>query len=136
MVDGWTDKKRRTLLNFLVNCPKGTMFVESIDASSHSKNAEKMFQLIDKFVERIGEVNVVQIVTDSAAANVLASLRIFFLEKKLLVSNIKRISYLKLFFFSLSWFGSNRKVCGGKVSKLVLDTMCCPLLGLDVGRHF
>ncbi|RWR88718.1 hypothetical protein CKAN_01775400 [Cinnamomum micranthum f. kanehirae] len=50
----------------------GTMFVESIDASSYSKDAEKMFQLIEKFVERIGEANVVQIVTDSAAANVLA----------------------------------------------------------------
>ncbi|RWR92200.1 hypothetical protein CKAN_02140800 [Cinnamomum micranthum f. kanehirae] len=72
MMDGWTDKKGRTLLNFLVNCPKGTMFVESIDASSYSKDAENMFQLIEKFVERIGEANVVQIVTDSAAANVLA----------------------------------------------------------------
>ncbi|RWR85049.1 hypothetical protein CKAN_01389100 [Cinnamomum micranthum f. kanehirae] len=72
MMDGWTDKKGRTLLNFLVNCPKGTMFVESIDASSYSKDVEKMFQLIEKFVERIGEANVVQIVTDSAAANVLA----------------------------------------------------------------
>ncbi|RWR93420.1 LOW QUALITY PROTEIN: hypothetical protein CKAN_02266900 [Cinnamomum micranthum f. kanehirae] len=70
MMDGWTDKKGRTLFNFLVNCPKGTMFVESIDASSYSKDAEKMFQLIEKFVERIGEANV--IVTDSAAANVLA----------------------------------------------------------------
>ena len=72
MVDGWTDKKGRTLLNFLVNCPKGTMFVESIDASSYSKDAEKLFQLIGKFVEQIGEVNVVQIVTNSTAANVLA----------------------------------------------------------------
>ncbi|RWR90850.1 hypothetical protein CKAN_01997200 [Cinnamomum micranthum f. kanehirae] len=71
MMDGWTDKKGRTLLNFLVNCPKGTMFVESIDASSYSKDAEKMFQLIDKFVEHIVKVNVVQIVTDSAATNVL-----------------------------------------------------------------
>ena len=47
MVDGWTDKKGSTLLNFLVNCLKGTMFVESIDASSYSKDAEKMFKLID-----------------------------------------------------------------------------------------
>ncbi|RWR97228.1 hypothetical protein CKAN_02665000 [Cinnamomum micranthum f. kanehirae] len=74
MVDGWTDKKTRTLLNFLVNCPEGTMFVESIDASSFSKDAEKMFQLIDKFVEPIGEANVAQIVTNSAATIVLAFL--------------------------------------------------------------
>ncbi|RWR88532.1 hypothetical protein CKAN_01754700 [Cinnamomum micranthum f. kanehirae] len=82
MVDGWTDKKGRTLLNFLVNCPKGTMFVESIDASRYSKDTEKTFQLIDKFVEHIGEVNVVQIVRDNVATNALA-----------------RGNYLKLFFF-------------------------------------
>ena len=26
MADGWTDRKRRTLINFLVYCPKGTIF--------------------------------------------------------------------------------------------------------------
>jgi len=26
MVDGWTDQKRRTLINFLVYCPEGTIF--------------------------------------------------------------------------------------------------------------
>jgi hypothetical protein len=26
MADGWTDQKRRTLINFLVYCPKGTVF--------------------------------------------------------------------------------------------------------------
>ncbi|GFY87437.1 hAT dimerization domain-containing protein [Actinidia rufa] len=36
MADGWTDGKGRTLINFLVNCPKGSMFIESIDASSYS----------------------------------------------------------------------------------------------------
>ncbi|XP_028085221.1 uncharacterized protein LOC114286269 [Camellia sinensis] len=72
MCDGWTDRKHRTLINFLVNCPRGTMFLESIDASSYSKDANKIFSLLDKFVDKIGEANVVQIVTDSAATNVLA----------------------------------------------------------------
>ena len=31
MSDGWTDRKERTLVNFLVNCSKGTMFMQSID---------------------------------------------------------------------------------------------------------
>ena len=48
------------------------MFIESVDASSLSKDANKMFELLDNFVERIGEANVVQVVTDSASANVLA----------------------------------------------------------------
>ncbi|XP_028118806.1 uncharacterized protein LOC114316345 [Camellia sinensis] len=72
MCDGWTDRKHRTLINFLVNCPRGTMFLESIDASSYSKDANKISNLLDKFVDKFGETNVVQIVTDSAAANVLA----------------------------------------------------------------
>ena len=48
------------------------MFIESIDASGYSKDGEKMYKLLDDFVERIGEKNVVQVVTDSATANVLA----------------------------------------------------------------
>ncbi|XP_042402842.1 uncharacterized protein LOC121992487 [Zingiber officinale] len=32
---------------------------------------ERIFQLLDRFVERVGEVNVVQVVTDSASNNVL-----------------------------------------------------------------
>ncbi|XP_028095639.1 uncharacterized protein LOC114295567 [Camellia sinensis] len=72
MCDGWTDKRNMTLLNFLVNCPRGTMFIESIDASSYSKDGNKMFNFLDKFVEKIGEANVIQVVTDSTTANVLA----------------------------------------------------------------
>ncbi|KAA0040972.1 uncharacterized protein E6C27_scaffold125G001750 [Cucumis melo var. makuwa] len=72
MADGWTDRRNRILINFLVNSPKGTMFIESIDASSYVKDGKKMFELLDNFVERIGEANVVQVVTDSALANVMA----------------------------------------------------------------
>ncbi|KAK3205333.1 hypothetical protein Dsin_019379 [Dipteronia sinensis] len=52
--DGWKDKREMTLINFLVNCPKGSMFIESDDASSYAKISEKMFELLSKFVERIG----------------------------------------------------------------------------------
>ncbi|XP_050940902.1 uncharacterized protein LOC127149443 [Cucumis melo] len=72
MADGWTNRRNRTLINFLVNSPKGTMFIESIDASSYVKDGKKMFELLDNFVERIGEANVVQVVTDSASTNVMA----------------------------------------------------------------
>ncbi|XVE61824.1 hypothetical protein DITRI_Ditri06bG0070300 [Diplodiscus trichospermus] len=77
MADGWTDKKNRTLINFLVNSPRGLVFLESIDASDYAKIGEKMFELFDKFVERVGEANVVQIVTDNASANVLAGKKLF-----------------------------------------------------------
>ncbi|CAN1215101.1 hypothetical protein LINPERPRIM_LOCUS59, partial [Linum perenne] len=41
---------------------------KSIDTSSFSKNAEKVFEMLDNVVEKVGEENVIQIVTDNAAA--------------------------------------------------------------------
>ena len=32
MSDGWTDKRNRTLINLLVSCLVGTMFLKSVDA--------------------------------------------------------------------------------------------------------
>ena len=33
MSDGWTNRRNKTLINFLVSCPKGTMFLKSIEHS-------------------------------------------------------------------------------------------------------
>ena len=65
MSDGWIDRKKRTLVNFLVNCLKGTMFMESIDASSMNKMGEKKFELLDKWVDQVDEENAVQVIIDS-----------------------------------------------------------------------
>ena len=76
MCDGWTDKCGRTLINFLVNNAKGTMFVELVDASSYAKDGKKMNDLLENFVEKVGRENVVQVITDSACANVYAGKRL------------------------------------------------------------
>lgn len=68
MSDGWTDGKQRSITNFLVNSPSGTVFVKSIDTSSFAKDAKKLFEMLDEVVEEVGEENVVQVITDSAAA--------------------------------------------------------------------
>eukprot|EP00253_Pinus_taeda_P036589 PITA_36589 len=52
MSDGWTDQKGRTLLNFLVSCPKGTMFIKSVDASHQIKDAKTLCDLLDAFILR------------------------------------------------------------------------------------
>ncbi|XP_042409955.1 uncharacterized protein LOC121999324 [Zingiber officinale] len=58
MADGWTDKRQRTLINFLVNSPKGSVFIESVDASDYAKTGENIFQLLDRFVEQdIGKLH-------------------------------------------------------------------------------
>ncbi|XP_075515497.1 uncharacterized protein LOC142550147 [Primulina tabacum] len=72
MADGWRDRNGRSLINFLVNTPKDNMFIESVDASSYSHTCEKMFELLDKFVQKVGADNIVQVVTDSASNNVYA----------------------------------------------------------------
>jgi hypothetical protein len=72
MSDGWTDRKGRSLLNFLVHCPRGTMFIKSIDASTHVKDATLLCELMDAFIQEIGMHNVVQIITDNATNYVAA----------------------------------------------------------------
>ncbi|RZB86398.1 hypothetical protein D0Y65_026454, partial [Glycine soja] len=62
----------RTLINFLVNCSLGTQFVKSVDASEYMKTSQKIFELLDSFVEEIGEKNVIQVVTDNGSNYVLA----------------------------------------------------------------
>ncbi|RVW17907.1 hypothetical protein CK203_093586 [Vitis vinifera] len=72
MSDGWTDRKERTLVNFLVNCSKRTMFMQSIDASSMIKMGEKTFELLDKWVEQVDEENVIQVITDNHSSYAMA----------------------------------------------------------------
>ena len=67
MSDGWTDKKRRCICNFLVNSPKGIVFLSSVDTFNMSKTADKVFEMLNAIVKRIGEENVIQVVTDNAA---------------------------------------------------------------------
>ncbi|CAN0906240.1 hypothetical protein LINGRAHAP2_LOCUS24137 [Linum grandiflorum] len=68
MSDGWTDKNRRSICNFLANSRKGTVFIDSIDTSEFSKNTAKVFEMIDNIVEKVGEKKVIQVVTDNASA--------------------------------------------------------------------
>nr|XP_025703529.1 uncharacterized protein LOC112805350 [Arachis hypogaea] len=72
MADGWTDRCRRTLINFLVYCPKGTVFLKSVDASHISKTVEALFKLLRDVVLFVGPENVVHVVTDNAANYVAA----------------------------------------------------------------
>ncbi|XP_076927199.1 uncharacterized protein LOC143590669 [Bidens hawaiensis] len=67
MSDFWTDGKGRCLINFLVNCPLGTIFLKSLDASEHVKNAELIVGMINEVIEDVGEANIVQLITDNGS---------------------------------------------------------------------
>ncbi|XP_050222226.2 uncharacterized protein LOC126672323 [Mercurialis annua] len=83
MSDRWTDKKSRSLTNFLVNSPSETVFLKSIDTFVVIKDAQKLFEMFDGLVEEIGQENVVQVVTDSASAYVKAGNLLMEKRKKL-----------------------------------------------------
>eukprot|EP00253_Pinus_taeda_P036348 PITA_36348 len=72
MSDGWTNGKNHTIINFLVSCPQGTMFLKSIDASDKVKDATLLFEHLDNIIQEVGEQHVVQVITDNASNYVLA----------------------------------------------------------------
>eukprot|EP00267_Zea_mays_P047468 XP_020399931.1 uncharacterized protein LOC109942393 [Zea mays] len=67
MSDGWSDRRGRHLINFLVNSPEGTYFLESVDASSEVHDAFMLADLLGKKIEEIGKEKVVQVITDNGA---------------------------------------------------------------------
>jgi len=67
MSDGWTDRRGHHLINFLVNSPEGTFFLESVDASSEVHDQVMLADLLEKKIMDIGVDKVVQVVTDNGA---------------------------------------------------------------------
>ena len=51
MSNGWTDGKGKTLLNFLVHCSKGTMFIKFVDAFAHVKDVALLCELLDESIQ-------------------------------------------------------------------------------------
>ena len=65
MSDGWTNQKQQPIMNFLVYCPRGTMFLKSLDTSGLRKDAETLFGIFDTVVQEIGVEHIVQFITDN-----------------------------------------------------------------------
>ncbi|XP_026459981.1 uncharacterized protein LOC113360725 [Papaver somniferum] len=67
MSDGWTDGKKRHLINFLVNCPKGSVFLKSVDASDRTNDADFIRELVKEVINDVAKENVVQFITDNGS---------------------------------------------------------------------
>lgn len=72
MMDKWTSHNGKMIINILVNCSIGSIFLGSVDASNESTTGTKMYSLFEKTIEDIGPKNIVQVVTDNASENVKA----------------------------------------------------------------
>ncbi|XP_020550397.1 uncharacterized protein LOC105164271 isoform X2 [Sesamum indicum] len=62
----WSDGRTKSLVVFSVTCPKGTIFLRSIDVSGHIDDTHYLFGLLESIVLEVGAENVVQVLTDSA----------------------------------------------------------------------
>jgi len=65
--DGWANVNNKPLLNFVMVCPKGDVFVDGIDTSGEDKSGQFIADCIVKQINAVGPSNVVQVVTDSAS---------------------------------------------------------------------
>jgi len=72
MEDVWSDGRNRTIINFPVSSPQGTIFLRSVDAYDRVKDANFLFELLDEVLMEVGVVNVVQVITNNASNYVLA----------------------------------------------------------------
>ncbi|XP_015072768.1 uncharacterized protein LOC107016988 [Solanum pennellii] len=60
MMDKWTARNDKMIINILVNSPIGSVFLGSVDASNESTDSTKMYMLFENTIERIGPKNIVQ----------------------------------------------------------------------------
>ncbi|GJX09051.1 putative transcription factor/ chromatin remodeling BED-type(Zn) family protein [Tanacetum coccineum] len=73
MTDGWTDRKRRSIMNFYANSREGTTFLSSVECSINSHTGQFIFEYVDKGIKDVGPQNVIQVVTDNATNNMAAA---------------------------------------------------------------
>ncbi|XP_042475564.1 uncharacterized protein LOC122057512 [Macadamia integrifolia] len=66
LADEWTAEGGKILINILVYCPEGTMFLKSVDASEIIRSPAALYELLKEVVEDVGVQHVLQVVTDSA----------------------------------------------------------------------
>uniref|UniRef100_A0A1D1XDA7 Ankyrin repeat domain-containing protein 30A n=1 Tax=Anthurium amnicola TaxID=1678845 RepID=A0A1D1XDA7_9ARAE len=63
LVDGWMDGRGRSFLCFFADCPEGTIFLKSVDASDADRDVDALFSLFCAVVEEVGIQHVIQVVT-------------------------------------------------------------------------
>eukprot|EP01018_Ginkgo_biloba_P009952 Gb_24212 [translate_table: standard] len=64
--DGWTDARNRPLINMIVVCPKGSMFLNAMDCNGELKDATFIANILINAIESVGPSNVVQVITYNA----------------------------------------------------------------------
>ncbi|KAK6915237.1 Zinc finger, BED-type [Dillenia turbinata] len=64
LLDVWKGEGGQSLIYFLVDCPKGVIFLHACDVSAIAEDAVAMQLIIEGILEEVGVDNVVQIITN------------------------------------------------------------------------
>ena len=70
--DGWVNVTHRPLLNVMLVCPLGDIFLGSIDTTGNKKTAAYVAEKLYEYIAHVGPEKVVQICTDNASAMINA----------------------------------------------------------------
>ncbi|KAH7302126.1 hypothetical protein KP509_23G057700 [Ceratopteris richardii] len=65
--DDWSNTRNRPIINIMVSCIYGTMFLESIDTSGQIKTSEYIFEILKDAIMDVGPQNVVQVCMNNEA---------------------------------------------------------------------
>ncbi|KAJ8460088.1 hypothetical protein OPV22_033014 [Ensete ventricosum] len=66
LVDRLMDTAGRSIINIFVYCPKGTMFLKSVDVSQIETTLEGLVHLFESIIQDVGPGNIVHFLLDSA----------------------------------------------------------------------
>ncbi|XWS56608.1 hypothetical protein CRYUN_Cryun09bG0100900 [Craigia yunnanensis] len=76
LVNQWNTQTGRILLNFLVYCPEGTVFLKSVDASSVINSSDTLYELLKQVVEEVGFKHVLQVITNGEEQYIVTGRRL------------------------------------------------------------
>lgn len=65
--DGWTNIKKKSLINVIASNSRGSMFLYADDFSDVEKTGKEISNFLLKAIDEIGSSNVLQVITDNAA---------------------------------------------------------------------
>ena len=65
--DGWSNIKNKPIINEILVCTKGELFLDSTDTSGDKKTSKFIADKIIKQINLLGASNIIQVITDSAA---------------------------------------------------------------------
>lgn len=76
LVDEYISEKGKTLINFMVYCSEGTIFLRFVDVTDIVNSEDALFELLKEVVEEVGLRNVLQVITNTEDRYVVAGKRL------------------------------------------------------------